>query len=109
MDITKKIDSINLSHEDRLEIKNYISEIEKYAEYGKSYYEELIKDVVKLSFFKNSKMDSNILESIAAKLDINELKSLKNAFDNDTDNIMLQFKSDNFEALSNNQNHEFFI
>ncbi|MDR2656085.1 MAG: hypothetical protein LBC56_08510 [Oscillospiraceae bacterium] len=61
----------------------YLRRLEKEAAYGRAYHAELVRDIVKLGFFRNAGMPSDVLEAIAQKLDIEELKALKGAFGHD--------------------------
>lgn len=65
-----------LNSEKAKQLAEYITELEQYAEYGKSYRMELEKNYVKYSGLCFVDSDSEVSLSVAKKLSINELEKL---------------------------------
>ena len=62
------------------ELKKTLEDLKQKAKIGQMYYDDLKKEVIKLSAMVQPQLSSKVMESICQKASIEELKSLKTAF-----------------------------
>lgn len=97
-------DEQTLSAVEAIGIFEYINALEKSAKLGEYYRNDLIKEVCRLSFLTSETIPANIISSVAQKLDINELKAYKKAYEAKISNHEVQLKK---ADSSSNNTHEF--
>lgn len=73
-------ESITLNAQDCTKIANLIKNLQVQAKCGEMYQEELKSEVVRLCGIAQPEIKTDLIKSIADKLEIEELKSLKSAF-----------------------------
>ncbi len=89
--IVKKLNSgeeVYISKEQAINLSNFISELDDLSKYGKSYKEELINEVIKISTMVNKKLPVEIMENVTKKMSLEELKAFKNAFSSELDDVL---------------------
>lgn len=74
-------ENIVVSKNEATSLAMKISKLEKSAEIGELYRMDLVKEVKKLSFLANEGISCEIINSVAEKMDIIELKAYKNAYE----------------------------
>lgn len=74
-------DEITISNKEAKLLSSHINELKKLANMGNTYKQDLIKEVTRLSFLVNEQLDTEVFSSVAQKMDIDELKSFKSAYE----------------------------
>ncbi len=72
---------IIITKQEANELSNYISKLTLAAQLGKAYKDDLICEVKRLSFLANDGLPFDVVESVCSKMDINELKACKKAYE----------------------------
>lgn len=103
-------EEITLSHSEALVVSEHIKALEKSAKLGEAYKDALTSEVTRLSFLVNDSMDIEIFNKVAQKMDVDELKAFKAAFEKKLnsfeDNVQLKSKSN---MTGNTSNSDFRI
>lgn len=82
-EVIKKIkvgDNVELTKEQSRKLNSFISELQKQAEDGKAYRDELRQEVTRLSLMIQPEISSDIMNTVTEKMTICELKEFKKAF-----------------------------
>lgn len=72
---------ISLSAQEVNKLYGYIQLLEEDARYGRQYREDLKNDVVRLSVLVQPEIGKSMMEGMAGKMDINELKAFRSAYE----------------------------
>lgn len=104
---TKK-DSFIVSKKQADDLLQYITTLNKTADLGKQYKEDLITEVKRLSFLCNENISADIMNSVLEKMDILELKEFKKVYSQKVqeDNISIQLMPN--EKNQPNQSTNYF-
>ena len=86
---SEKEKSFSFSSEEIKSLSLYIDELKQAASDGEKYKEDLQKDVIRLSFLAQESINPQIFKGIVEKMDIDELKEFKKAYESrcEEDNI----------------------
>lgn len=82
-DIIKKMslgETISLSKEQSLKLYDYVSSLQKKADVGQVYFNELKSEVIKLSAIVQPDIDLSVMKSVIDKMSVLELKSFKECY-----------------------------
>ncbi len=83
----KNGESIQISSEQALELSKLLAKLEELAEEGKLYRDELQKDVVRLCALTQQDISDKVIESVAAKMTIDELKAFKKSYESKSSEV----------------------
>lgn len=81
-EIVKNLGTSSFQREDAQQLKGYISYLEKAAELGQAYLDDLRHEVVRLNFLAGSLFDNQALTSVVQKMSHDELENFKKSFQN---------------------------
>lgn len=79
-EMVKNLGNNSFQKEDAQKLKGYISYLEKAAELGHAYLDDLRHEVVRLNFLNGSLFDNDALTSVVQKMDHEELENFKKSF-----------------------------
>lgn len=91
MDVIEKIknkEEVTITKSQSEELSSYIGKLELLAKEGNIYRTDLKKEVLKLCFIAQPEINSKVMESVAEKMSLSELKEFKKAFSNRANNLM---------------------
>ena len=91
MDVIEKIknkEEVSITKTQSEELYSYINKLEALAKEGEVYRNDLKKEVLKLCFIAQPEINSKVMENVAEKMSLNELKEFKKAFSSRVDNLM---------------------
>ncbi|MGN0551073.1 MAG: hypothetical protein ACI4I4_04430 [Acutalibacteraceae bacterium] len=101
---------LSLTKEQSDKLYNYIEELEKYAEFGKAYREELKNDVARLMLLQNIDIPKKAMLCVADKMTIEELKAFKKGFEEKENGCFIQkpqlYTAGQGSNLSENDNYK---
>lgn len=83
-DVMKSIkngEAVSISAEQAQELSRLIGELERLASEGKEYYNDLKREVIRLCALTQPDINSEVMDSVASKMNIAELKAFKKAFE----------------------------
>lgn len=83
-DITKALctgEEVTLSAQEAKKLYEHIGALEEDAQYGKAYREDLKNDVVRLSALVQPEVKKSVMEGLAEKMDLDELKAFCSAYE----------------------------
>lgn len=112
--ILKKIslgESVNITKNQAIELNNYISDLEQKANDGIIYKNDLQKEVTRLCCIAQPEIETKIINDVAKKMTIEELKAFKKSFEasaNEVIPVKPQLTPNKKEKI-NYQNNEFRI
>ena len=113
-DIIKSLNSgeeVTLSQKDASKLLDLIDNLKEKAKIGSCYKEDLKNEMLKLAAIVNPEINSQVMKSVAEKLNIDELKSFKNFFKSKLSEVIPikpQFSSDPLQTQKA-QNTQFKI
>ena len=113
-DIIKSLNSgeeVTLSQKDASKLLDLIDNLKEKAKIGSCYKEDLKNEMLKLAAIVNPEINSQVMKSVAEKLNIDELKSFKNFFKSKLSEVIPikpQFSSDPLQTQKT-QNTQFKI
>lgn len=89
-DIIKSIkngEAIFISAEQSMELSKLIDELERLANEGKEYFNDLKREVMRLCALTQPEINSEVMASVTSKMNLSELKAFKKAFQTKADEI----------------------
>ena len=78
-------ETVTMSKKQSKDLLDFINGLKKQAEDGKTYKEDLRKDVMKYCSLADPQFDIKIMDSVTKKMNLEELKSFKTVFQNKVD------------------------
>ncbi len=100
-------EEFTLTKAEAMALCSHIKCLEKTAELGFAYKQDLAKEVTRLSFLANDQLDTAVFASVASKMDIEELKAFKSAYEKKLssfeDNVQLKGKDKTFTQATMNE------
>lgn len=78
-------ETVTMSKKQSKDLLDFINDLKKQAEDGKTYKEDLRKDVMKYCSLADPQFDIKIMDSVTKKMNLEELKSFKTVFQNKVD------------------------
>lgn len=90
-DIIKSIkngEAVSISAEQANELSELICELERLASEGREYFNDLKHEVVRLCALTQPEINSEVMEKVASKMNLSELKAFKKAFEMKSEEIL---------------------
>ena len=84
----KKGEAVSISAEQAQELSRLIVELERLANEGKEYYNDLKREVMRLCALTQPEINNEVMDSVTSKMDISELKAFKKAFEMKSEEIL---------------------
>ena len=84
----KNGEAVSISAEQAQEFSRLISELERLANEGKEYYNDLKREVMRLCALTQPEINPEVMDSVTSKMDISELKAFKKAFEMKSEEIL---------------------
>ena len=83
----KALEEISLNKSEVKLLADYIMDLENFSNLGKSYMQDLKKEVTKLYVINQPRVDVNIISSVISKMNFTELKAFKKALSLEKNNV----------------------
>ena len=90
-DIIKSIkngEAVTITAEQSQKLAELIDELERLAKEGKEYYNDLKREVMRLCAITQPEINSEVMNSVASKMSVAELKAFKKAFEIKSEEIL---------------------
>lgn len=90
-DIIKSIkngEAVNISAEQARDLSKLICELERLANEGKEYFNDLKREVIRLCALTQPEINSEVMDNVASKMSLSELKAFKKAFELKSEEIL---------------------
>lgn len=101
---------LTLSKEEKVKLLSYIQSLEKDAECGRVYRENLVNDIKRFSLLSKSGISSSTMDTIVKALPINELCELRSVYEKRASNSLpIVPQSYKLQEENRNENQEFTI